>query len=42
MGEKIKAPKLHGSFTARDLYRPQWTGLGDRDDVTNAFEVLED
>jgi putative DNA primase/helicase len=42
LGEKIKASKLQDPFTARDVYRPQWTGLADPNDVTSALQVLED
>jgi putative DNA primase/helicase len=42
LGEKIRARKLSSPFTARDVYRPQWTGLTEPDDVTRALEVLED
>lgn len=42
MGEKIKAAKLTDKFTSRDVYRPQWAGLTEREDVIRALEVLED
>jgi putative DNA primase/helicase len=42
LGEKIRARKLASPFTARDVYRPQWTGLTEPEDVTRALEVLED
>jgi putative DNA primase/helicase len=42
LGEKIQRDKLPDPFTARDVYRPQWTGLSDPEDVTKALELLED
>ena len=42
LGEKIQRGKLPDPFTARDVYRPQWTGLGDPEDVIKALEWLED
>jgi putative DNA primase/helicase len=42
LGEKIQRDKLPDTFTARDVYRPQWTGLGDPEDVIKALEWLED
>jgi putative DNA primase/helicase len=41
LGQKIKARKLKNPFTARDVYRAQWTGLSEPDDVTRALELLE-
>lgn len=41
LGEKIRARKLPNPFSARDVYRPQWTGLTEPADVTRALEVLE-
>jgi len=42
LGEKIQHDKLPSPFTARDVHRPQWTGLGDPEDVLKALEWLED
>src|SRR5262249_7742325 len=42
LGEKVRAPKLPSPFTARDVYRHQWTGLTEPQDVTRALEALED
>ena len=42
LGEKIQRGKLPDPFTARDVYRPQWTGLGDPEDVIKALEWLKD
>jgi putative DNA primase/helicase len=41
LGEKIRARKLPSPFTARDVYRHDWTGLTERDDVTRALDVLQ-
>ncbi len=42
LGEKIKARKLSSPFTVRDVYRPQWTGLTNQEDIARALEALED
>jgi putative DNA primase/helicase len=41
LGQKIKARKLSNPFTVRDVYRSQWIGLSDRDEVAQALETLE-
>jgi hypothetical protein len=41
LGQKIKAKKLAGPFTARDIYRHHWTGLTSPDDVSDALAELE-
>lgn len=38
--QKIREGALQDLFTARDVYRPQWSGLGDRAVVTDALELL--
>ena len=40
LGEKIRKRKLSNPFTARDVYRPRWTGLTEGADVASALEVL--
>ncbi|MDF1613839.1 DUF3987 domain-containing protein [Desulfurivibrio dismutans] len=40
--KKLKSGTLAGSFTARDIYRAGWTGLGDRQTVVDALELLVD
>jgi hypothetical protein len=42
LGEKMQQGKLPESFSARDAYRPQWTGLSDSKDVKEALDLLED
>lgn len=42
LGEKIRQRKLKNSFTSREVYRHQWTGLTDPDEVSRALEALED
>jgi hypothetical protein len=42
LGEKIQQGKLSNAFSARDAYRPQWTGLSDSKDVKEALDLLED
>jgi len=42
LGEKIQNNKLPDEFTARDVYRKQWTGLGDKKDVDEALQLFED
>ncbi|MBV8772078.1 MAG: DUF3987 domain-containing protein [Deltaproteobacteria bacterium] len=42
IGERIKARKLPNPFTARDVYRASWGGVGDRENVTLALELLQD
>lgn len=37
---KIKAGDLHPEFTARDVYRREWSGLGDAETVTAALDML--
>ncbi|MGO9607077.1 MAG: DUF3987 domain-containing protein [Candidatus Binataceae bacterium] len=41
LGEKVRARKLPNPFTARDVYRAEWTGLSDTTDVARALEVPE-
>ena len=40
--KRIKARALPDTFTKRDVYRPQWSGLTDRDTVGEALLLLED
>jgi len=40
VGEKIKAGKLGPIFTAREIYRSQWSGLADQDVVEPGLDVL--
>lgn len=40
--KRIRARALPDTFTARDVYRPQWSGLTDRDTVREALLLLED
>ena len=42
LGAKIQTRKLPSPFTARVVYRQQWTGLNDPEDVGRALEALED
>jgi putative DNA primase/helicase len=42
LAAKLKANKLPNPFRVRDVYRAGWAGLGDREDVVRAVEVLED
>jgi Protein of unknown function (DUF3987) len=42
IGERIKAHKLPDPFTARDIYRASWGGVGDRENVALALELLQD
>jgi putative DNA primase/helicase len=41
LGEKIKAGKLVSPFTAKEVYRQQWTGLSESLEVSDALELLE-
>jgi putative DNA primase/helicase len=41
LGEKIRAHKLPDLFAARDVYRHEWIGLTEPNDVARALEVLE-
>lgn len=38
--QKARAAALPEPFSARDVYRPQWSGLGDRDVVRDALDLL--
>ncbi len=38
--DKAKAGSLPGQFTARDVYRNQWSGLSDRIAVVDALDLL--
>ena len=38
--DKAKAGSLPGLFTARDVYRNQWSGLSDRTAVADALDLL--
>jgi putative DNA primase/helicase len=38
--EKARAGALPDAFTARDVYRNQWAGLGDRATVADALDML--
>lgn len=40
--KRIRTRALPDTFTARDVYRPQWSGLTDRDTVREALLLLED
>jgi len=40
--KRIRDRALPDAFTARDVYRPQWSGLTDRDTVREALLLLED
>jgi len=40
--QRIKERALPDTFTKRDVYRPQWSGLTDRDTVGQALMLLED
>jgi putative DNA primase/helicase len=40
--KRIRTRALPDTFTARDVYRPQWSGLTDRDTVRKALLLLED
>jgi putative DNA primase/helicase len=42
LGKKIKAGRLGPTFSGRDLYRHQWTGLSSREDTEPALELLEE
>jgi hypothetical protein len=42
LGEKIETRKISSPFAARDVYRNEWTGLTEPNDVARALEVLED
>lgn len=39
---KLRSGKLGLTFSTRDVYRPQWTGLTDRQVVEDALATLED
>lgn len=39
---RLRAGKLTSPFSARDVYRPGWAGLADRDVVKEALLILED
>lgn len=39
---KIRSGKLEPEFSAREVTRPQWSGLTDRDEVRRALEMLVD
>lgn len=39
---KIKKGDLKKSFSSRDVWRPGWAKLSDRDQVTDALKMLED
>jgi hypothetical protein len=41
LAEKIKRGGLENLFTARDVLRPNWTGLNDAETVAGAIERLE-
>jgi len=38
--DKAKAGALPDPFSARDVYRPQWAGLGDKATVADALDML--
>lgn len=38
--DKARSGTLHAPFTARDVYRNQWTGLADRAAVADALDLL--
>ena len=39
---KVGQNKLDPVFTARDVYRPQWSGLVDKVVISDALEMLVD
>ena len=39
---KLRKGALHDGFTARDVYRPQWSGLTERQAVEDALALLVD
>lgn len=39
---KVQAGVLSSPFTARDIYRNQWAGLGEREAVRDALDLLTD
>jgi putative DNA primase/helicase len=40
--ERIRRGELEPEFTARDIYRRQWTGLSTASDVSEPLRILED
>ena len=42
LAAKRRKSELPNPFTARDVYGKHWTGVGQREDIEAAFEVLED
>lgn len=40
--QKISAGDLADGFTERDIYRPQWSGLTDREAIKSALRLLEE
>ena len=42
LAAKIEEGSLADGFTARDVYRPQWSGLTERDTAQLAVDVLQD
>jgi putative DNA primase/helicase len=40
--QKIKKGKLKGQFTARDIYRNQWTGLQTSEECQKPLQLLTD
>ncbi len=41
LADRIIKGYLKGVFTVRDVYRNQWRGLTDREDVTQGLDLLE-
>ncbi|EIJ36226.1 YfjI family protein [Thiothrix nivea] len=39
---KVKAGNLPEQFTARDIYRKQWSGLGNKSDIETGLDMLTD
>jgi hypothetical protein len=39
---RIRKGDLHNGFTDRDVYRNNWSGLSDRDEIGSALKLLED
>jgi putative DNA primase/helicase len=39
---KLKQGHLTSGFTERDVYRPQWSGLKDREAISSALQMLAD
>jgi putative DNA primase/helicase len=42
LAKKIRGGKVPNPFTARQIYRNQWTGLSELDDIDRAVDLLEE